>query len=241
MTAPYPLLRAPLPGYIMPKGSTWSGGQFGVTSTLQDHINAGRNKGTDIANYPRSTGAQVRCMRTGVIYQKYVQPYHNPAQIGDGALIIRIRSKEGNHGYAHLKAFAWGMYVGKTVTAGTVIGYVGHSGTKVNSPHLHTHWQDNAGVHREVYLQMEQSRNMQFNSTVVGVRLRTAPSLSGSIWGSVGAGGIVRKSDGKKVAERSAILIRRRVVAVYKDGYYWMPISVAATSLWTAKNFIHFV
>lgn len=237
---PSPLLAPPLPGYIMPSGSSWSGGTFGVTSTLAQHIASGRASGTDMARYPRAAGDPVYCMRNGVVYQKYVQPMHNPPQIGDGALIVRVRHAEGNTGYAHLQSFASGIYVGAPVKQGQLIGRVGYSGTTQNSPHLHTHWQDNAGVHHEVYNQLEQSRNLQYNAGVAGVRIRGYAGLTGPIKATVTANGIIR-ADGKKIAERSAILTRLRVVHVLKDGYWWEPISVGGLEGWTARNFIHFV
>lgn len=240
MTAPSPLLGSPLPGYIMPRGSSWSGGQFGVTSTLAEHLASGRAAGTDIARYPRAAGDPVYCMRAGVVYQKYIQPYHNPPQIGDGALIVRVKHAEGNTGYAHLQSFASGIYVGVYVGQGQLIGRVGYSGTAVNSPHLHTHWQDNAGVHHEVYNQMEQSRNLQYNAGVVGVRIRAQAGLAGSIKATVGATEIVR-ADGKWIAHHDAILTRLKVVHVYRDGYWWEPIEVGGLQGWTARPFIHFV
>jgi hypothetical protein len=84
---------------------------------------------------------------------------------------------------------------------------------------------------------------MQFNLGVVGVNIRTAPGTAGPVWGSCEVGGIVRKSDGKVVALHGAILTRRHVVTVVKDGYEWMPIHIQnqPEALWTAKPFIHFV
>ena len=48
-----------------------------------------------------------------------------------------IRIKHGNYFslYAHLSSIATGLTVGKTIDAGTLIGYSGHSGT--TQPHLH--------------------------------------------------------------------------------------------------------
>jgi murein DD-endopeptidase MepM/ murein hydrolase activator NlpD len=238
MAAPSPLLKSPLPGYIFPPGSTWSGGAFGVISTLAQHIATGRGKGTDIANFPTTEGAPVRLMRDGTCYQKYIQPMHNPPEIGDGALIVRFKHAEGNTGYAHLSKFG-AVYIGKFYKAGTIVGYVGKTGT--SHPHLHTHWQGNDGIHREMYVRLEQSRNLQFNAGVVGVNIRTAPGLAGAVWGSCQAAGLVRKSDGKVVAPHDAVLIRRRTVTVVKDGYEWMPFTLAGAAVWSARPFMHFV
>jgi hypothetical protein len=241
MSAPYPLLQNPLPGYIEPKGASWSGGTFGVTSTLQDHINSGRANGTDMARYPRACGDPVRLMRTGVCYQKYRQPYHNPPQIGDGALIARFRHAEGNTGYAHLQDFG-NIVIGGTYKVGTLVGHVGHTGAQ--NCHLHTHWQDNNKVHHEVYLQLEQSRNIQFNPAkdlASYVNIRTAPGLAGGKWGSARPDGIYKGS--VKVAERSLVMLRRHVAKVAKDGFEWMPIHIRnqVEALWVARPFIHFV
>jgi len=236
----YPLLASPVPGFIFPPGSSWSGGQFGVISTLAQHIATGRGKGTDIANFPTTAGAPVRLMRAGVCYQKYRQPYHNPPQIGDGALICRFKDALGNHGYAHLSKFG-AISVGYKYPAGYIVGYVGSTGT--SHPHLHTHWQTPDGVHHEVYDQMEQSHNFKFNDGVVGVNIRLAPGLGGAVWGSCQANGIIRK-DGLKVADRTATLVRRRVAHINKDGYTWLPFVLSgagSTGLWVARNFVHFV
>jgi len=239
MAVPYPLLKSPLPGYIWPPGSSWSGGAFGVISSLAQHLASGRAAGTDIANFPTAPGAPVRLMRGGVMYQSYKQPYHNPPQIGDGALIRRFRHAEGNTGYAHLSGFASGLVIGRWYPAGTLVGWVGSSGT--SKPHLHTHWQNNAGQHSEMYWRLEQSRNFQFNSDVTGVNIRLAPGLAGAVWGQCTLNGIVRKSDGAVVAPRTAILPRRRTVSVIMNGYEWMPFTMAGASVWVARNFVHFV
>jgi hypothetical protein len=239
VTAPTPLLQSPLPGWIHPPGSSWSGGEFGVISDLADHIRTGRGRGSDIASFPTAGGQPVRLMRSGYLYQKYRQPYHNPPQIGDGALILRFRDAAGNDGYAHLEAWASDLVIGRWYTAGKIIGWVGKSGT--SHYHLHCHWQTPDGVHHEVYWQLEQSRNLQFNGGVNGVRIRSVPGLAGAIIGTVGPGGIVRKSDGKVVAPAAAILTRRHVVHLYKDGYWWEPILVGGLAGWTARPFIHFV
>lgn len=239
MSAPYPLLRTPLPGYIEWKGASVDHGQQVVVSTLADHIATHRGLGTDIAPYPTLPGQPVRLGRKMYCYQKYKQPYHNPPQIGDGALIARFKDATGNQGFAHLQSFG-PISVGVWYNAGQLVGYQGMTGT--SHVHLHTHWQDNAGVHHEVYWQLEQSRNLQFNVGVSGVNIRLSPGLAGVVWGTCQVASIVRK-DGKVVAAHSATLVRRHVASIIKDGYEWMPFHIAnvVEPLWTARPFIHFV
>jgi hypothetical protein len=238
MSAPFPLLQSPLPGYIEWKGASVDNGRQVVVSTLADHIATGRGKGTDIAPYPTLPGQPVRLGRKMYCYQKYRQPYHNPPQVGDGALIARFKDGTGNQGFAHLASFG-PISVGYWYNAGQLVGYQGKTGT--SHVHLHTHWQTPDGVHHEVYWQLEQSRNLQFNAGVNGVRIRSMPGTSAAIIGTAGPGGIVRKSDGKVIAPLSAVLTRRHVVHVFKDGYWWEPIAVGGLSGWTARPFIHFV
>jgi hypothetical protein len=62
--------------------------------------------------------------------------------------IVRIRHANGsNTGYAHLESFAPGITVGVNVSRGQQIGTLGTSGAE--ACHLHAHYQDAGGTHRE--------------------------------------------------------------------------------------------
>lgn len=144
-----PVLGSPLPGFIHPKGWARPAGnlEFVVTSTLADHLASGRAAGTDFGN--TQCGAPVALMLPGTCYQKYIQPLHNPPQIGDGALIARFKHADGgNTGYAHLASFG-SIAIGGVYPQGHIVGSLGKSGA--SACHLHAHYQDAAGVHHEVY------------------------------------------------------------------------------------------
>lgn len=57
--------------------------------------------------------------------------------LGGNSVFVTV-SGGHRHYYTHLEAFAPGLYVGQTVTAATLLGYVGNSGNARNTPpHLH--------------------------------------------------------------------------------------------------------
>jgi hypothetical protein len=153
-------LHAPVPGPIHPEGWVRPAGNldFVETSTLAQHIASGRALGCDFAN--TSMGAPVLAMDAGTIYAKYVQDagiIGQADQMGDGALIIRIRHADGsNTGYAHLGSFAPGTAIGATVARGQQIGTVGNSGAPLGA-HLHCHYEDTTGVQHEVLALLDQN------------------------------------------------------------------------------------
>ena len=232
------LLKSPLAGYIFPRGTTVPAGTFVETSTLAEHIASGRAPGCDYGN--KGCGAEVRLMLPGVCYQKYKQPMHNPPQMGDGALIARFRHADGGStGYAHLQDFG-AFVVGASYAAGFLIGH--HGMTGATACHLHCDYKDASNTTHEVQTMLEQSRNLQFNAGVDGVRIRTGSGTAAPVWGYAGQGGIVRASDGKKVAELNTTLTRRKVVSIPANGYEWMPIQIGTnTGLWVARPFTHFI
>ena len=66
--------------------------------------------------------------------------YINSIGVGDlGGLKFWLDGESGTRWYyAHLSAFAEDLEDGQFVTAGQVVGYVGHSGNAVGTPdHLH--------------------------------------------------------------------------------------------------------
>jgi murein DD-endopeptidase MepM/ murein hydrolase activator NlpD len=161
-------LANPLPGVIVAKGEAHAPGQFRVTSTLADHIASGRAKGTDFSN--GKCGAPVFAMEAGLIYRRYIQD--TPGLIGDGALVVRIRhANGGDTGYAHLASFAPGIKVGVTVRRGQQIGTLGTSGA--DACHLHAHYQDAGGTHRECFDLLGQ--NQEESLTTVTLTLFPAP------------------------------------------------------------------
>lgn len=161
-------LASPVQGVIAAKGGTHAPEQFRVTSTLADHIASGRAKGTDISN--GACGAPVFAMEAGLVYRRYIQ--NTPGLVGDRARIVRIRHADGsNTGYAHLASFAPGIKVGVTVRRGQQIGTLGMSGA--DACHLHTHYQDSLGIHREFFDLLGQ--NQEERLTTVTVTLFPAP------------------------------------------------------------------
>lgn len=85
--------------------------------------------GTDIS---APEGNEVYAVVNGVISQIYTDAPGSLA--GNG---MRIRMADGTwFFYAHLSALAPGIAVGTAVTAGQLVGYVGHTGN-AGIPHLH--------------------------------------------------------------------------------------------------------
>jgi murein DD-endopeptidase MepM/ murein hydrolase activator NlpD len=161
-------LANPVPGVIVAKGKAHAPGEFAVTSTLADHIASGRASGTDFGN--EDCGAPVFAMEAGLVYQCYIQD--TPGLLGDHARIVRIRHPNGsNTGYAHLAAFAPGLKVGVNVKRGQRIGTLGMSGA--DACHLHAHYQDAGGTHRECFELLDQ--NQEESLTTVTVTLFSEP------------------------------------------------------------------
>ena len=109
-------------------------------------------------------------MEAGLVYQCYIQ--NTPGMIGHGARIVRIRHTNGsNTGYAHLASFAPGIKVGVSVSRGQQVGTLGKSGA--DACHLHTHYQDAGGTHRECFDLLNQ--NQEESLTTVTVTLFPEP------------------------------------------------------------------
>ena len=232
------VLGSPVPGYIWPHG-VFHLPAFTESRTLAGHIAAHTALGCDFSN--GRTGDPVTAMVAGEVYQLYVQ--HTPGELGDGALIVRVRQAGGrNQGYAHLLNFAPGLKVGHSVARGQLLGHVGKSGVSTaqeHPEHLHCHDQDAAGNHHEVYAELEQNHSIQFNANASGVNIRLAPGLAGSIWAVARTAGIY--VGGTRIGGHDDLLSPREAAQVTKDGYQWLPRRIANHDVWVARPFVHFV
>ncbi len=90
------------------------------------------HKGTDMGS-PLGKNTPIYSIGTGVITSKWTD--------GDGAICINVQYKDAKGTYytaiyAHLSRYADGLYVGKTVTSDTILGYMGDTGN-VTGVHLH--------------------------------------------------------------------------------------------------------
>ncbi len=105
-------------------------GQCWYGDTWQQARSRGRvHLGTDIG---AAEGTPVRAVVTGRISRVYHD--RTGSLSGNG---LKLRTPDGTYFfYAHLSAFATGIDLGVPVTAGQIIGYVGHTGNALG-PHLH--------------------------------------------------------------------------------------------------------
>ena len=120
----------------------------GYTDTWRQARGAGRtHEGTDII---AKEGQAVYAVADGTITHQYIAGTN--ALTGNG---LRITTADKTYFfYAHLSAFAEGMGVGVKVTAGQLIGYVGHTGnTTVSHLHFEVHPQGGAAVNPYPILQ----------------------------------------------------------------------------------------
>ena len=112
---------------------------------------------------------------------------------GGGGNTIKIRHSGGlQTGYMHLKNFASGMKVGKRVTQGDVIGYVGSTGTSTG-PHLdYRMWQNGTPIDPlKVTQQPADPIDSKYRAAFEGVRDRMVAEIEGSEV----VGGVVTKED----------------------------------------------
>ena len=100
------------------------------TDTWGEARNSGRaHQGTDIA---AAEGNQIYAVAGGEVIKVYAD---SPGSLAGNGL--RMRTPDGTVVfYAHLFALAPGIAVGTVVTAGQLVGYVGHTGN-AGGPHLH--------------------------------------------------------------------------------------------------------
>ena len=67
---------------------------------------------------------------------------------GLGGITLWIKGESGDSFYyAHLDGFAAGLFTGKSVTVGELVGYNGNTGNaRYTVPHLHFEWHPGGGV-----------------------------------------------------------------------------------------------
>ena len=94
------------------------------------------HKGVD---YSAPTGTPIKAAGDGKVI-------HKGTKGGYGRTIIIQHGGRYSTLYAHMSSYRKGIYIGKRVKQGQVIGYVGSSG-RATGPHLHYEFRVN-GVHR---------------------------------------------------------------------------------------------
>jgi murein DD-endopeptidase MepM/ murein hydrolase activator NlpD len=100
------------------------------TDTWGESRSAGRSHlGTDIG---AAEGSEIYAVAGGEVIKVYTD---EPGSLAGNGL--RMRKPDGTViFYAHLSALAPGIVVGAALTAGQLVGYVGHTGN-AGGPHLH--------------------------------------------------------------------------------------------------------
>jgi len=117
------LLESNQHGYCFPVAPTYS-----FRDTWGERRSGGRyHHAVDIF---AQEGTPVYAITAGVIHALTV--WH------DAGITLLLRGQDGRgYGYMHLQGYAEGIVEGKTVKGGELIAYVGHTGIRRDSPHLH--------------------------------------------------------------------------------------------------------
>jgi len=231
------LLASPLVGYIHPLSWIRPSGNpdFKVTRDAAGHIAA--------AGPPADDFGDRNALDVDPVLAPHDATVGGALTIGSANLYLDFTDRFGQRCrivLAHNR-LPHPVSVGQKVTRGQRVGTVGATGATAQHLHLQYGYRVWWGWRwLDPWLYLEQHHNLQANAGAVA-NLRSAAGLTGPIRGVTLLGGIV--VDGERVADHGAILLRRPVATVTRDGYEWMPIALVgvALPLWIARPFVHFL
>lgn len=181
--------------------------EYGVKG---DRWNGGEHKALDWAGIPE--GSPVVAAHDGVLE---VIPQHNN-ELGNHIKLYYNSTADAKYytGYGHLQGFANGAYNGQTVRQGTVIGFVGRTGTNSDGVHLHFEvWRNGQRVNPRDYLSGEASGAPTGPS-------ETSPTSSGGDAGSSGSGSSGTVPLPISMTSQSQVSISRGSVSTTALDYY---------------------